>query len=243
MGTWRALIEVSPSTCRPQAEEKRRRERPQHLQELLKMDLDAASVRDLRAMMIKMGIPFQDCVEKSDMKRKLIDNVPELRMEMDRRASSASISSLGSSSTADSRTSSVSSGLNLVGDSLGASGNTTNQDEKVRQLEAQVKDFKRRLGAKETEIDDLEMQLKKMTTRANDAEAKLLSQQNSKGVAAPQRYAPVPKVRTSIQASCPSLTLSSSPAPATKLGRQLPACPGAGDPTPGDENALHDHHP
>ena len=69
------------------------------------MDLDSVSIRALKDIMIRMGISPHDCFERRDLKKKLIDNVPELRMAMERRASTtsqsstASFTSMGSSSS------------------------------------------------------------------------------------------------------------------------------------------------
>ncbi len=148
------------------------------------MDLDAAPARDLKATMIKMGIPLRGCVEKADLKKKLIENVPELRMEVERRASEASITSLGSSSSTNSRPASVSSGLNFVADPLlggGGAGSVQELQEQNRRLEGQVKELKRKMGAKESEVLDLELAMKKMTARANDAEKQALSLKVAKG--------------------------------------------------------------
>ena len=76
--------------------EYRKETRPQHLEELLKMDLDTASIRDIKAIMIKMGISPHDCLERSDMKKKLRENVPELRMRSESVTSMSSQSSIGS---------------------------------------------------------------------------------------------------------------------------------------------------
>ena len=69
------------------------------------MDLDSVSIRALKDIMIRMGISPHDCFERRDLKKKLIDNVPELRMAMERKASltsqssTASFTSMGSSSS------------------------------------------------------------------------------------------------------------------------------------------------
>ena len=77
----------------------RRENRPQNLEELLRMDLDSAPIRDIKAIMIKMGVSPHDCFERADLKKKLIDNVPELKFEMQRKNSSSSLSSRGSTSS------------------------------------------------------------------------------------------------------------------------------------------------
>ena len=65
---------------RRQTLERIRLERPQHVEELLKMDLDSASIRDIKSIMVKMGVSTHDCFERADLKQKLMDNVPELRI-------------------------------------------------------------------------------------------------------------------------------------------------------------------
>ena len=59
--------------------------------------------------MIRMGISPHDCFERADLKKKLVENVPELRREMERRESLASQSSSeGIFAMGSSRNSSVS---------------------------------------------------------------------------------------------------------------------------------------
>lgn len=65
---------------RCEAEKILRMERPKNLEELLKMDLDTAKIRDIRNIMGKMGVSTHGCVERADLKKKLMDNVPELRI-------------------------------------------------------------------------------------------------------------------------------------------------------------------
>lgn len=60
--------------------EKLRQERPQHLEELFKMDLDSATNKQLKAIMQKMGISFLGCLDRKDLKDKLMESVPELRL-------------------------------------------------------------------------------------------------------------------------------------------------------------------
>ena len=76
--------------------EYRKETRPQHLDELLRMDLDSAPIRDIKGIMIKMGISPHDCLERSDMKKKLRENVPELRMRTESVTSMSSQSSVSS---------------------------------------------------------------------------------------------------------------------------------------------------
>ena len=65
-----------------EAEEKLLRERPMHVQDLLAMDLDQASAGQLKRMMKNLGISTTGCVEKQDLKKKLVESVPELRIKM-----------------------------------------------------------------------------------------------------------------------------------------------------------------
>ena len=62
------------------ANDKRREERPQHLSELFKLNLDSAPIRELKAIMEKMGISPRGCIDRKDLKEKLHANVPELRL-------------------------------------------------------------------------------------------------------------------------------------------------------------------
>jgi len=57
------------------------------------MDLDTDSIRSIKDIMVRMGISPHDCFERADLKKKLVENVPELRREMERRESLASHSS------------------------------------------------------------------------------------------------------------------------------------------------------
>lgn len=57
------------------------------------MDLNTDSIRSIKDIMIRMGISPHDCFERADLKKKLVENVPELRREMERRESLASQSS------------------------------------------------------------------------------------------------------------------------------------------------------
>jgi ATPase subunit of ABC transporter with duplicated ATPase domains len=84
---------------RMRSAEIRRENRPQNLEDLMKLDLDKAPIKEIKAIMIKMGISPHDCFERADLKKKLIENVPELKFEMERKQSSASISSRGSTSS------------------------------------------------------------------------------------------------------------------------------------------------
>lgn len=83
---------------RMRSAEIRRENRPQNLEDLMKLDLDTAPIKEIKAIMIKMGISPHDCFERADLKKKLIENVPELKFEMERKQSSASLASHGSTS-------------------------------------------------------------------------------------------------------------------------------------------------
>ncbi len=65
-----------------EAEEKLRQERPGHIRDLLAMDLEQASAGQMKRMMKNLGISSTGCVEKQDLRRKLIESVPELRIKM-----------------------------------------------------------------------------------------------------------------------------------------------------------------
>ncbi len=73
--------------------EKLRQERPKHLEELLKMDLDNTSIKSIKTIMEKMHISHRGCLDRKDLKERLMENVPELRIRQTRtltRNSSAS---------------------------------------------------------------------------------------------------------------------------------------------------------
>ena len=72
---------------------------------------------------------------------------------------------------------------NFLGDPLDGSGEGSDR-RRIQELEAELKDVKQELRAKVFEIRDLQMEMKKMTTRANDAENEVLK----------LRKGPVPKV-------------------------------------------------
>lgn len=61
--------------------ERLRQERPQRLEELLKMDLDSAPIKELKSIMEKMAISPRGCLNRKDLKEKLVDSVPELRLK------------------------------------------------------------------------------------------------------------------------------------------------------------------
>lgn len=63
------------------ANERLRQERPQHLEELLKMDLDSAPNRELKNIMEKMAISSRGCLNRKDLKERLLESVPELRLK------------------------------------------------------------------------------------------------------------------------------------------------------------------
>ena len=63
------------------AKEKLQQERPKHLEELRKMDLDKVSYKELKTMMTKMDISYVGCIDRKDLKEKLLENVPELRLQ------------------------------------------------------------------------------------------------------------------------------------------------------------------
>lgn len=63
------------------ANERLHQERPQHLEELFKLNLDSAPIKELKKMMEKMGISPRGCLDRQDLKEKLHANVPELHLK------------------------------------------------------------------------------------------------------------------------------------------------------------------
>ena len=60
-------------------EEELRRSRPQAMDELMKMDLNTARIRDIKEVMSKLGISYVGLYERKEMVDRLKANVPELR--------------------------------------------------------------------------------------------------------------------------------------------------------------------
>ena len=54
----------------------------QYIKELLQI----APIRDIKAILIKLTIDLTGCVDRGDLKRKLIANAPELQMEVEGRS-------------------------------------------------------------------------------------------------------------------------------------------------------------
>lgn len=63
-----------------QENEKLRLERPKHLEELRKMDLDSTSIKSIKIIMEKMHVSHHGCLSRADLKERLMENVPELRI-------------------------------------------------------------------------------------------------------------------------------------------------------------------
>ena len=60
--------------------EKLRKQREEHMDELLQMDLESASIKELKTIMSKVGVSSVGCLSKQDLKDKLYSEVPELRI-------------------------------------------------------------------------------------------------------------------------------------------------------------------
>ena len=64
--------------------EKLRKERPKLLEELMKMDLDTTSIKSIKIIMEKMHVSHRGCLDRKDLKDRLLENVPELRIRQPR---------------------------------------------------------------------------------------------------------------------------------------------------------------
>ena len=159
----------------------RRENRPQNLEDLMKLDLDHAPIREIKAVMIKMGISPHDCFERSDLKKKLIDNVPELKFEMEKKQSSmpsprgstssmSSLSSYGYDETNTISKSPANSSCSLsiyipVSSLLTDMGNSFDADElddlrtEKKRLEIEVKSLKQQVNKMEQQLGTRENQL------------------------------------------------------------------------------------
>lgn len=56
--------------------------RPENVRRLLDLDLSVAGVRHLKEIMKGMGISTVGIFEKADLRRQLVQSVPELRMHL-----------------------------------------------------------------------------------------------------------------------------------------------------------------
>ena len=66
--------------ARRREEEARRQNRPQLVEELLRIDVEVAPIKVTKEVMTKLGISTADCLSKEDLKKKLMDSVPEYRL-------------------------------------------------------------------------------------------------------------------------------------------------------------------
>lgn len=55
------------------------------------MDLDTASIRDIRGIMINLNVPSVGCVTRDDLKAKLVENVPELRRAVEEKRTDSGV--------------------------------------------------------------------------------------------------------------------------------------------------------
>ncbi|CAI7991881.1 Serine/threonine-protein kinase PINK1, mitochondrial [Geodia barretti] len=164
-----------------QTAKERSEKRPQYLQELLKMDLDSVPVRDMKAVMIKLGVSPHDCFERKDLKKKLMENVPELRRKIEeeqRRASTASsvFSSVNSQSSL-----AGSFDENSMSDRERADKLEREKRELAERFEREKKRLEKELERKTTELQRTQDDLRRMATRANSAEEKFLELKNAAG--------------------------------------------------------------
>lgn len=75
------LQEIAREQERRQQEEDRLKNRPQHVQELLALDLNKAPIREIKSLMEKMHISHVGCTSRQDLKTQLVQQVPELRLK------------------------------------------------------------------------------------------------------------------------------------------------------------------
>ena len=73
----REAIEIK----KQEIEEERRRNRPKALDELMKMDLDTARIKDIKEVMSMLGVSYVGLYERKELLDKLKANVPELRLK------------------------------------------------------------------------------------------------------------------------------------------------------------------
>ena len=81
------------------ANELRKQARPQHIAQLKRLNLKTAPIKEIKGIMHEMAIGTQDCFERGDLVKKLMDNCPELRLSQEEPERVASFSSRGSVSS------------------------------------------------------------------------------------------------------------------------------------------------
>ena len=80
------LQEIAREQEHRRQEEERLRNRPQHVQELLTLDLSKAPIREIKSLMEKMHISHVGCTSRQDLTTQLVQQVPELRLKREKEA-------------------------------------------------------------------------------------------------------------------------------------------------------------
>ena len=83
------LLEIEKEQERRRQEEQRLRERPMHVQDLLKLDLEKVAIREIKSIMEKMHISYVGCTSRQDLITQLVQQVPELRLKREEKAPQA----------------------------------------------------------------------------------------------------------------------------------------------------------
>jgi hypothetical protein len=169
-----------------QTAKERSEKRPQYLQELLKMDLDSMPVRDIKAIMIKLGVSPHGCVERKDLTKKLMENVPELRRKVEEEQRRASTASSVFSTTVE----------NSMSDRERADKLEREKRKLTERFEREKRELEKELERKSTELQRTQHDLRQMATRANSAEEKFLELKNTTDQGRKRSGYPVPKPRT-----------------------------------------------
>lgn len=156
--------------ARRREEEIRRQNRPQAVAELLKTDLDVASVKVIKELMAKLGISSVDCLSKEDLKKKLVDNVPEYRQAQQAKGTQPSSDAAGrrESSVSDEKQT-----KRLEMRAEAAERNVEELEQQRQQLEAEKDGLGRRMSQIEDENSALKTHLQRAMSEGNVEQKKL----------------------------------------------------------------------
>lgn len=156
--------------ARRREEEIRRQNRPQAVAELLKTDLDVASVKVIKELMAKLGISSVDCLSKEDLKKKLVDNVPEYRQAQQAKGTQPSSDAAGrrESSVSDEKQT-----KRLEMRAEAAERNVEELEQQRQQLEAEKDGLGRRMSKIEDENSALKTHLQRAMSEGNVEQKKL----------------------------------------------------------------------
>ena len=160
--------------ARRREEEVRRQNRPQAVEELLGIDVEVAPVRVTKEVMAKLGISTTDCLNREDLKRKLMDSVPEYRQAQQSRGPQQTTQRTTYADVPDRRGSSVpdekQQTRRLEMRAEAAERNVEELEHQRQQLEQELGDARRRMSQCEAENTSLKARLPTRAVSAGSPE-------------------------------------------------------------------------